>query len=217
MPSKLEASSPPDKGRRITQVAGPTQVAVCEGVVISRIQPTPKSFRVNTGDGGALRAGSNPWRTAQLKITVRVHQHVRRRDAYIRRACVREKMECEAAHFGATVVRALVFARGASEVLSEICRPVRRQGVARYQHGGLQIPPQTRFGLIDTVVNVDRLRPYKQRPPDLGPSEEDAQPEALIVDPRGGTWWEVEDVVAHRWRKGQRKFPKVQGFRAVVR
>ena len=32
----------------------------------------------------------------------------------------------------------------------------------------LQIPPQTRFGLIDTVVNVDLLRPYKQRPPDLG-------------------------------------------------
>ena len=122
-------------------------------------------------------------------------------------------MECEAAHFGATVVRALVFARGASEVLSEICRPVRRQGVARYQHGGLQIPPQTRFGLIDTVVNVDRLRPYKQRPPDLGPSEEDAQPEALIVDPRGGTWWEVEDVVAHRWCKGQRKFlVRYKGF-----
>jgi hypothetical protein len=32
----------------------------------------------------------------------------------------------------------------------------------------LQIPPQTRFGLIDTVVNVDRLRPYKRRPPQLG-------------------------------------------------
>jgi hypothetical protein len=31
----------------------------------------------------------------------------------------------------------------------------------------LQIPPQTRFGLIDTIVNIDRLRPYKQRPPQL--------------------------------------------------
>jgi hypothetical protein len=69
----------------------------------------------------------------------------------------------------------------------------------------LQIPPNTRFGLIDTVVNVDRLRPYKRRPPQLGPSEEDDQPEALVVDPRGGTWWEVEDVVAHRRRKGRGK------------
>jgi hypothetical protein len=77
----------------------------------------------------------------------------------------------------------------------------------------LQIPPKSRFGLIDTVVYVDRLRPYKQRPPDLGPSEEDAQPEALIVDPRGGTGWEVEDVVAHRRTHGQRRFlVRYKGF-----
>jgi hypothetical protein len=44
MPSKLESSGPPDEDRRITQVAGPTEVAVCEGVVITRIQTTPKSF-----------------------------------------------------------------------------------------------------------------------------------------------------------------------------
>ena len=87
MPSKLESSGPPDEGRRITQVAGPTEVAVCEGVVITRIQPTPKSFRVNTGDVGALQARSNAWRTAYLRIKGRVHQHVRRLDAYIRRAC----------------------------------------------------------------------------------------------------------------------------------
>jgi hypothetical protein len=98
MPFKLESSSPPDEDRRITQVAGPTEVVICEGVVITRIQPTPKYFRVNTGDVGALQTRSNARRTAQLKITVRVHQHVRRRDAYIRRAGVKEKMECEAAH-----------------------------------------------------------------------------------------------------------------------
>jgi hypothetical protein len=35
----------------------------------------------------------------------------------------------------------------------------------------------------------------------------------MIVDPRGGTWWEVEDVVAHRWCKGQRKFlVRYKGF-----
>jgi hypothetical protein len=67
MPSKLESSGPPDGDSRITQVAGPTELAVCEGVVITRIQPTPKSFRVNTGVVGALQARSNAWRTAQLK------------------------------------------------------------------------------------------------------------------------------------------------------
>jgi hypothetical protein len=77
----------------------------------------------------------------------------------------------------------------------------------------LQIPPQTRFGLIDTVVNVDRLRPYKQRPPQLGSSEKDDQPEALVVDPRGGTWWEVEDVMAHRQGRYQRSFlVRYKGF-----
>jgi hypothetical protein len=71
----------------------------------------------------------------------------------------------------------------------------------------LRIPSQTRFGLINEVVNVDRLRPYKRQPPQLGSSEEDDQPEALdIIDPRGGTWWEVEDVMAHRQQRYGRRF-----------
>jgi hypothetical protein len=52
-----KSCGPPDEGRRSKQVAGPTEVAVCEGVVITRIQPTPKSFRVNTGDVAALQQG----------------------------------------------------------------------------------------------------------------------------------------------------------------
>ena len=77
----------------------------------------------------------------------------------------------------------------------------------------LDIPPGARFGLIDTVVNIDRLRPYKRRPSQLGSSEEDDQPEALVVDPRGGTWWEVEDVMAHRQRRDRRIFlVRYKGF-----
>jgi len=78
----------------------------------------------------------------------------------------------------------------------------------------LIIPRQSRFGLVDPVVNVNRLRPYRRRPSRLGPSEEDAQPEALVVDPRGGTWWEVEDVVAsHRGPKNRRRFlVRYKGF-----
>ena len=78
----------------------------------------------------------------------------------------------------------------------------------------LQIPPHTRFGLIDTVVNIDSLRPYKRQPPHLGSSEEDDQPEVFVLDPRGGTWWEVEDVMAHRQhRRGRRLFlVRYKGF-----
>jgi hypothetical protein len=68
--------------RRSTQVAGPTELAVGKGVVITRIQPTPKSFRVDTGDVVSLQGRSNAWRTAELKITVIVQQHVRRRDVH---------------------------------------------------------------------------------------------------------------------------------------
>ena len=41
-------------------------------------------------------------------------------------------------------------------------------------------------GLIDTVVNIDHLRPYNRRPPQLGSSEEGDQPDALAIVARGG-------------------------------
>ena len=63
-----------------------------------------------------------------------------------------------------------------------------------------------RFGLIDTVVNIDHLRPYKRRPPQLGSSEEGDQPDALVIVPRGGTWREVEDVMVHRHQRHGRRF-----------
>ena len=71
---------------------------------------------------------------------------------------------------------------------------------------GLQVPPETRFGLIDNVVNIDHLRPYKRQPPQLGSSEEGDQPDALVIAPRGGTWWEVEDVMAHQHQLHGRRF-----------
>ena len=56
-----------------------------------------------------------------------------------------------------------------------------------------------RFRFVDRIVNVDRLRAYKTR---WGTGADilaaDPTTEALCQDPRGGTWWEVEDVVATR-------------------
>jgi hypothetical protein len=92
------ARGPPDHVRRNKQVAGPTEATDCESVVITRIQFTPKSFRVDRGDFVVLQAMSHAWRTAQLKTTVRVHQRVRRRkaDAYARGARMMKKVWCKA-------------------------------------------------------------------------------------------------------------------------
>ena len=90
MPSKSCGQT--DEGRQSTQVGGPTKVYVCKRVWITRIQPTLKSFRVKTGNISALQARSNVLRTEQLKIAVRVHQHVWRH----KRTCVGEIVECRA-------------------------------------------------------------------------------------------------------------------------
>ncbi len=53
------ARGTPDDVRRIKEVAGPTEVTVCKSVVITRIQPTPKSFRKYRGDFVFLQSMSN--------------------------------------------------------------------------------------------------------------------------------------------------------------
>ena len=52
-------------------------------------------------------------------------------------------------------------------------------------------------GFVDKIVNVNRLRAYKTRsePASTDPVL-DPDVAALCQDPRGGTWWEVDDVVA---------------------
>lgn len=74
-----------------------------------------------------------------------------------------------------------------------------------------------RFRFIDPVVHVERVRPYRSRDLVEEPvfaSDEIAQ--ALATDPRGGTWWEVEDVVAHVGSKGRRRYlVRYKGFSAT--
>ncbi len=82
----------------------------------------------------------------------------------------------------------------------------------------VEISVKGRFRLIDPVINVERLRPYKGRAGYQGNdilSEEVVQ--ALADDPRGGTWWEVEDVVASRVTKaGAVKYlVRYKGFSAA--
>ena len=74
-----------------------------------------------------------------------------------------------------------------------------------------------RFHLIDPIVHVERLRPYRSRDSVADPvlaSEDVAQ--ALASDPRGGTWWEVEDVVAHVGTGSRRRYlVRYKGFSAA--
>lgn len=74
-----------------------------------------------------------------------------------------------------------------------------------------------RFHLIDPLVHVERLRPYRSRDSVADPvlaSEDVAQ--ALASDPRGGTWWEVEDVVAHVGTGSRRRYlVRYKGFSAA--
>ena len=73
----------------------------------------------------------------------------------------------------------------------------------------------TRFCLIDPVVNVERLRPFKRGTGAMTEALELDGPVAIMEDPRGGAWWEVEDVVAAREHKGsgRRRFlVRFKGF-----
>ena len=74
-----------------------------------------------------------------------------------------------------------------------------------------------RFRYIDPVVNIERLRPFKSREDETQhEGVVSAGPGPIMDDPRGGSWWEVEDVVAHvgRSRKDRRYLVRYLGFPA---
>ena len=93
--------------------------------------------------------------------------------------------------------------------------PFRVRALRGVNNVELAIPKGTRFCLIDPVVNVERVRPYYERKKGAMTSTlEDGGPVAIMEDPRGGSWWEVEDVVATRpARNGARRFlVRYKGF-----
>lgn len=81
-------------------------------------------------------------------------------------------------------------------------------------HGNVELAVKGRFRFIDKVVNVDRLRGYRTREGSSGSgATQDPSVEALCQDPRGGSWWEVEDVAATRVRLGKRWYlVRYKGF-----
>lgn len=89
--------------------------------------------------------------------------------------------------------------------------------VALHGINNVELECHDRFRYIDPVVNIERLRPYKCREDESHLSDvTPVAPGPIMDDPRGGSWWEVEDVVAHtgRWRKGRRYLVRYLGFPA---
>jgi hypothetical protein len=58
------------------------------------------------------------------------------------------------------------------------------------------------FQLLNPKVNIDYLRPYRLRTPDIGspPASLSAQPVEVGID--GSSWYQVEDILDHRGRAG---------------
>ncbi len=94
--------------------------------------------------------------------------------------------------------------------------PFRIRALRGVNNVELALAKGARFSLIDPVVNVERLRPYRQRRPGaMADAFETEGPVAIMEDPRGGSWWEVEDVVAAKAaaRSGRRRFlVRYKGF-----
>ena len=59
-----------------------------------------------------------------------------------------------------------------------------------------------RFQLLNPKVNIEYLRPYRLRTPDIGspPTSLSAQPVEVGID--GSSWYQVEDILDHRGRAG---------------
>ena len=78
-------------------------------------------------------------------------------------------------------------------------------------NGNVELELDGRFRFIDKIVNVNRLRAYKTRsePASTDPVL-DPDVAALCQDPRGGTWWEVDDVVAARVTRRRRGRPRTE-------
>ena len=81
-------------------------------------------------------------------------------------------------------------------------------------NGNVELAIDGRFRFVDKVVNVDRLRGYRERDGSAGTVlEADPSVAALCEDPRGGSWWEVEDVVASRIVHKKRQYlVRYKGF-----
>jgi hypothetical protein len=59
-----------------------------------------------------------------------------------------------------------------------------------------------RFQLLNPTVNIVYLRPYRLRTPDIGPPPKSFSAKPVEVELDGSSWYQVEDILAHRGKPG---------------
>ena len=58
------------------------------------------------------------------------------------------------------------------------------------------------FQLLNPKVNIEYLRPYLLRTPDIGPPPKSLSVKPIEVEVDGSSWYQVEDILDHRGRAG---------------
>jgi hypothetical protein len=59
-----------------------------------------------------------------------------------------------------------------------------------------------RFQLLNPKVNIEYLRPYRLRTPDIGPPPKSLSVKPIEVEVDGSSWYQVEDILDHRGSPG---------------
>jgi hypothetical protein len=59
-----------------------------------------------------------------------------------------------------------------------------------------------RFQLLNPKVNIEYLRPYRLRTPDIGPPPKSLSAKPVEVEVDGSSWYQVEDILDHRGSPG---------------
>jgi hypothetical protein len=59
-----------------------------------------------------------------------------------------------------------------------------------------------RFQLLNPKINIEYLRPYRLRTPDIGPPPKSLSAKPVEVEVDGSSWYQVEDILDHRGSPG---------------
>ena len=77
-------------------------------------------------------------------------------------------------------------------------------------HNAVEIRSTGRWKALQPIINIEYLRPYRERTEDIGPLPKHLSVKPLAVEP-AGDWYEIEAIVQHRGK------PHLQNQQCLVR
>jgi len=66
----------------------------------------------------------------------------------------------------------------------------------------VRIQPTGIYKALHDKINIEHLRPYYRRAPEVGVSSVSTQRQPLLVEAQGHTWYEVDEIMSHRGLAG---------------